>query len=320
MKAIMVGLASFAVVFAATIALLGPPDDPEVLERLAVEQEADRLAALGARPTWLEGRAWLVDFGDADPCWVVVARADADGFRQGFSCEGDRRFAASLSARGARGVGNFSRDLEGLGDDEAVAFFQWPLRDGAKWATTWYGQDVEVHARYASRLDGPSGKEPGFKLEMVDDNDETILRYDYVPSLGWWSTFATESGFAMQVLDHVDDWRGTTTVAYSEPRFTWTFRALNSFPFFPVFKVEPEDNALVFAMFASGTGYSKTELRDPDNQLRYQDETIFRNEAQSRWAFIDDAQDGVWSLGGPHAVVGSIDIIIYGVNFDRVSL
>lgn len=163
------------------------------------------------RPTWAVGDAWLVDV-EGGPMWEPMAagawtctlgivEASPEAYRMGSSCPA---LAARLVLDPSLPFAMMGPGLGALQEDSTIEFFQWPLQAGRTWSTMWGEQELSVSAKYEPAVEGPLGKEPGFRLEMVDNSGARVATYNYVPSLRWWSHFEA-AGLRLTVLAHGSD-------------------------------------------------------------------------------------------------------------------
>lgn len=324
-----------ALVFGASYAAfqLAPGADADVEPFNAGESSAGGFAQLSQReaeartaerPTWRVGDAWLVRFNEDFACWMVVGKTDADGYSQGTSCESSADYAAAqIASYDIAYVGRFTKDLASPKDAGEIRYFDWPLTDGKEWETEYYGEDVRVVAMF-DEVDGPLGDEPGFELAMYfGDADSPFLRYNYVPSIRWWSELEFAEGGEVVIEDAARGWSGTVIVpegAEERLRLERTPTSLVTVGG-PTFDVPEEDTVLYLTMDSSFAFYEDITIRDPDGDERF---------AQSRQAtsgqdgfsigLIDDLEPGTWQVEDLHVTASEVVITIYGVQLDVVDL
>lgn len=284
-------------------------------------------------PEWEVGDAWLVSFDGGDPmCWLVVAVATEEGYRQGVTCDGDvdEYFAADIAARGNGFAGSFSRDLEGLDEGDEVRWFDWPLTDGKTWSTSLGSFEVDAIATF-TQVEGAEGEEPGYTIEMTDpDSGTTVVTYDFVPSLAWWShlTFP-QSDYTFRVLDRTDGWSdpvvyGIGRTAY-EQRVSFVGATVTTQPpFLPSFEVAEAENMLVVYTSRQGVSGGHLSLRDPGGNERFaQSGTSMTTGLGSssypsfELGFIEGAP-GTWTLDHEHVGANPSDVLVAAVELATV--
>lgn len=251
-------------------------------------------------PTWREGYAWIALFGQGEwPCRIVVVDADADGYEQGFACDGDEREAARLAAFPQRYVGLFTRDLEGVGEGAPARWFDWPLTDGKTWEMEWGDEVLDVTATFVPDIEGPLGDEPGYVMRAAPEGDsDEILVWNYVPSIGWWSHLEfLESGWAVNVVEFEKGWDGTAVTARAEEILD--VEPLNGAhaPVSPqgVFSVDEDADLLVMYGTGFGAHDERVELIAPDGDAAVSRD--HRSFSGSSFFFeFPDAEPGTWEL------------------------
>lgn len=320
--------AAIAFVLGVALAIVVSPraDGPDLVEEdvlaAALPERAD-----GA-PDWQVGEAWRVQFGSGDPdCWVVVATADEEGYRQGFSCSRDDEEDAIVSFATAfeyRYVGNVSRELGGRASMETVELYRWPLEDGASWPTTWFGRPVTIEAELDEGYEGANGPEARYVLQMVED-DEVIITYDYVPSLRWFSIFYyVESEFAFRVHEHAPRWAGdAVAVGHGErlveveaPLATQT--ALDS-----TFEVPEHVDLLVPYALRQGAHLERLILTGPDGEERWTPgvgglSTGVSVAGASSHIDLLEAEPGTWGIDHAGFATGMLELVVFGIDVQRV--
>lgn len=274
-------------------------------------------------PRWSEGDAWFVTFNDDDfGCVATVVDADAAGYRQGFACDGDVYLAAEDAAGDYPFLGAFTDALAGVTAGGDVVFYDWPLTDGKTWTTEWSGLPLRVEATYVPDLDGPEGPEAGYSLVMVDEDDDVLVQYDYVPSLGWWSFMKTDGGLDMRVVERGSGWRGAAVHAEAEQLLRLERSPSQITPLSPPFEVEEGTDWLAVVISRSGNGFQDLELRDPDGEARYAAgyNGLFSGASSFQRGYVEDLTPGGWSARDLVVTGGRTTTTIYGITFETSRL
>lgn len=276
------------------------------------EPEARRLAQTEGfdRPAWPLGRAYDIQFATGFGCVFAVAEIDDDGgFFVGPACGvvavEDRVFDYPW-------FGRLTSDLGGHYADTALAFYDWPLVDGKSWTTAWPDGDggsfeATVTAVYEPQLAGPEGTEPGFVLVAYFDG-EAFARWDYLPSLEWWSFFEYlgDSGFRFDVLAKTDGWSGAvyearaSMISVSGPMHT---------PL--VVNVREGDDLLYVVVERAGSALGQIMLTGPDG-------TVVPRDMGSSGPFIvwsvEDPAPGQWTYSWAGLSTASVRTSLYSVD------
>ncbi|HWH07658.1 MAG TPA: hypothetical protein VNX21_00565 [Candidatus Thermoplasmatota archaeon] len=223
----------------------------------------DRNASVDA-PEWRVGDAWTIEstgVGDAGPATLVVVAADAGSYQVRPSSEDLATFDAMFDISYVGRVR--ASDLAGHQQDQPVKFFDFPLRDGSAWSTTWDGLDVSLRAGFQPAIPTPLGPQPGFVIQGTTADGATYVEYDYVPALKWWSHLHFTEGYGFQVTGASSNWTGQYAVATAK-----TLLALASGAGAPAgtFTVDAEQTAVAMLLAGGAEAFVRgLVVVDPDN-------------------------------------------------------
>ena len=310
-------LALGGTLLAATAPEASPPDGSQ--DAASLEAAAMREHGL-ERPEWRPGMAWRVAFPRTDfSCTLVVAQADEGGYLQGSACQGAQRLAAEDAMYRFPFLGRFGPDLQGLEEPERpVRFYAWPLTDGARWRTHWYAGEVEVVAAFAPDVEGPHGPEPGFRLEMHDEEGDRVATYDYVPSLRWWGSFRYANGFRMEVESLDPGWEGEAYVAEAEERLRWAFGFGLGTPVSSFVSREGDDE-IHLRRTGGSVNLQRLDVRAPDGRALYSASFVPLFGTQTAIAYLP-AQPGTWRLEAPRAGTDPVEIEVHALRYTRLQV
>lgn len=306
----------------AIVALQGPPSfDPDADDGQVFAMSADEaLAASAQAPTWVVGDAWRVQFADGDPiCWLVVVEASEEGYQQGVWCPTDEgpMISAQIAGFDVRYAGRFTRDLAAVGfaddgGDEQTRFFDWPLEDGKRWGTVWYGDEVEI----AATFDPDMGR---FVLTMCAESGDCIASYDYDPELGWWSEVDFNGGGRFRVRERADGWSGAVEVASASELLHMTRSGVGALSGASVspFAVGDEHDAVAFVAERLGTSAGRLEVRDGSGNSVYQGPLL--GDA-GMGSYMLGGAPGTWLLVDATTSIATMEYWFRGVTMDTVTL
>lgn len=163
-------------------------------------------------PVWTVGDAWAISpVGDAgQPGVLVVTGAEGDAYTlattdpdaAGYDALFDISYLGRIRAS----------DLAGHQGGKPVQFFSFPLADDKTWTTTWDGLEIKLAAKWNPALTTSAGIHPGFEIVGTYEG-EPYVRYDYVPTLKWWSHLSFANGYGMKVERTFADWTGEYVAA-----------------------------------------------------------------------------------------------------------
>lgn len=325
MRPILAGGGAMLLALALTVALLPREEDAAVRE-LPFE-EVRGLAAVDAAtartegvdmPTWRPGNAWTVTFEPSGfTCRLVVVDVDGRSYRQAAACDGATYLAAEDAVFQYAFLGEFGDGLQGLRRDAPpVVFYDWPLADGKRWTTEWFGTELEVLAKY-DVVEGPNGPEPGFRLRMESDGEE-VVEYDYVPSIGWWSHLEIDGGFRMEVDAFEPEWHGEAYVARAEERLA--IDGNTGFRFPRTFTVPSGDDLLLLAERNDGSTVQGLILLDPDNDVAYNEVTPpLVGSQRFRMTYLDP-QPGDWTAVPLQVGGGGALTTVHGLQLEALTV
>lgn len=304
-----------------TVALLPGPEplEDDISPAGAPVEALARTSGVPA-PAWRVGDAWVVRFEPSGfACMLVVAELGEAGPRQGASCEGAQFLAAEDAVFDYAFMGEFGPGLDGLRkDDPPVRFYDWPLVDGKRWETEWFGTDMEVTATYDAAIPGPRGPEAGFRLVMAHEG-ERLVSYDYLPSLAWWSRMAFASGFTMTVAPVEGPWHGEAVRAEATPRLELGY-TFGLGPPTSTFVATEDDDMLLLRHVSEGMNLQQVRITDPDGVQVYQSTTTPLNPgAQSRMSYLAGVP-GTWRVDAPRVGTGAVRILVDGVHLTTLAL
>lgn len=326
MRPILAAGAALVLTLALTVAFLPRGGDPPTEEAAlgdapaltVLDPETVRARGVPA-PAWRPGNAWTVSFEPSGfACRLVVMEPNASGYRQASACEGAPYLASEDAVFQYAFMGEFGEGLEGLrADAPPVVFYQWPLVDGKRWATEWFGFEMDVVATYDAKVPGPRGEEPGFRLTMAHEG-ETIVEYDYVPSIGWWSGIRIQGGFRMEVEAFDPEWRGEAYVARAEARLA--IDGNTGFRFPRSFTVPPEDDLLLLVERNEGSTVQGLVLLDPDNDVAYNEVAPPLVGSQRFRATYLDPQPGDWTAVPLQVGGGGALTTVHGLQIEALTV
>lgn len=310
MRGALLGAAAFAIALLAATWLVPDASTDEADRPLFAATSADA----GSRPTWRVGDAWRVQFDAGDPiCWLVVAEADEEGYRQGVWCPTDEAplIAAQLATMPLAYVGDFTPDLRGLAGDGAVTWFDWPLEDGKTWPTAWEGEPARVTANW---LDGPQR----YELDLCLDDGLCVASYDYDPELRWWSKLSLRGGFDFQVHERDEGWTRGYVLGEAEERSDTRYGGVN-LGFVPVgqpvFDVDEGDDVVVVEVAREGIHAHEISLVDPDGSVAWTDSsTSLSDPDEYVWDMVD-ARSGQWSVRENTVAEGMLHVTVWTVRY-----
>lgn len=139
-----------------------------------------------ATPRWAPGLWWSYSYRLAGETGTVTFAVQAQSDQQYTLLANGTHHAAVEAVRDLAYVGPVrADDLAGLVDGEPVRFFEWPLRDGRTWRTTWNGVE-RVHQARAVDAQVLNRTVPGIEVTSTAGN-RTLATYTYSPSVGWFT-------------------------------------------------------------------------------------------------------------------------------------
>ena len=219
-------------------------------------------------PTWSVGDAWsIVPQGDAQdaPSVLVVTAAGPDGYTVSTTSEGTAGYDALHDVSYLGRIR--ASDLAGSQEGQPVQFFSFPLADGKTWQTTWDGRAITLTATFVPALTTSAGIHEGFAIEGRD-GDQVYVKYDYVPTLKWWSHLSFASGYGFKVERVHAGWTGAYLQAEAKTLLDKTTPAPVASPFVETFVVD--EGAAFVSVSLTGAASASARLLvllDPEGQL-----------------------------------------------------
>ena len=319
MRPVLAGALALLVTFGLTVALL-PRDAPVALDEREegpappafADAEEAREEGL-ARPTWRVGQAWHVQFlPSKSRCALVVVAQERDGGAlQGAACADAASLAAEDAVHQYPFMGRFGPGLEGVREEETVEWYAWPLTDGKEWRTRIDGRDVKVEARFDPRVEGPHGREPGFRLAMREAGD-VLATYDYVPSIGWWGRLTFQGGFEMRVEGFTADWRGEAV--HAEPTLRLRMAPAGANVAAGTFVSTPEDDVLVVRHAWRGQALQQLRVLDPDGEERHRRAVLpFLGGDMDAMTRLEP-EEGTWRVEAPFVGTAAFVVEVYALD------
>jgi hypothetical protein len=255
-------------------------------------------------PVWRVGDAWTAtskNGASSEHVTFVVTAASSDAYTlattsptlAGYDAMFDISYLGKIRAS----------DLAGGQHGNPVAFFAFPMRDGAAWSTTWDGQQATVVATYAPAIP-TAGGQPGFTL-VASVGGKPYATYDYVPALKWWSHLDFAAGYGLAIDGARDNWTGAIATATAKEVF-------NSTTVFPVatlntqtFHVDDRQTFVSVQIQGGAKGYARAyQLVDP-NGTAYPSGGPATDAQPSGGFAYDQAQypalAGDWKISAPAA-------------------
>ncbi|MHB8603847.1 MAG: hypothetical protein ACYDCK_01225 [Thermoplasmatota archaeon] len=147
------------------------------------------MPATAAPPTtdapakWVRGQWWTYrpsGMGAGAPVTAIVVEAGPGGYKVAVD---EPTLAAYDAATDVSWLGDRGTDLGGSQGSGSIAFYVWPLVDGATWQTKWDGLTLNMTAHRASAVPTPSGPEAGFDIVGMAGAQKYVA-YNYAPSVG----------------------------------------------------------------------------------------------------------------------------------------
>lgn len=151
-------------------------------------------------------------------------------------------------------------DLAGLVDGEPVRFFEWPLRDGRTWTTTWNGLE-RTHEARRTDVEIAGGTFDGAEITSTA-GDRTLATYAYAPAVGWFTRLEIpDRNLSYQLEDAGFAYGGNLTRAEASTALEAASPAVQAGPF-----TVPEEAARVSLEVAGGGESTSYEARllDPN--------------------------------------------------------
>lgn len=322
---IVAGLLAFALGATLAVSVL-PPSPPEEAVPDGLSPDGAGAVALAAAreagaqpPLWSVGEAWRVEFSSGFECWLVVASADAALYRQGASCDGAEHLVTEDAVFGYLWMGLLDADLGGVGQEDTVRWFDWPLEDERAWTTTYNGFALRMTAE-AAKVEAPGGEpEAGFRIVARDEDGNKVIEYDYVPSLRWWSRVEFSGGFAMEVLSHRESHRGDV-VSLRDLRQPLDLRDGGLGTPQGIFDASEEDDLVLLTVQNSGLYADEVVVLPPDGAA---DTSTLRTSFAGSggfWVRYYEAMAGMWQVMLPGVHLGETHVRAYVAQLDVVEL
>ena len=243
------------------------PDAPSVDAAAAPLLKAlDKNASVEA-PEWRVGDAWTTELNgvdDGDRATLVVVAADGGSYQMRPTSESLATYDAMFDISYVGKVR--ASDLAGHQQDQPVKFFDFPMKDGSAWSTTWDGLDVSLHAGFAPSIPTPLGPQPGFIIQGTTAKGDPYVEYDYVPALKWWSHIQFAQGYGFKITGVQQNWTGQYAVATAKTLLTLGTAAPVASTPAGTFTVEPDQTAVAMTIMGFADAYARgIAVIDPDN-------------------------------------------------------
>ncbi len=220
-----------------------------------------------------------------------------------------------------------------IGDGLETSFFgsewptmyQWPLQDGATWSgnmeqlINWNSYsftdfDLTMTAQYDSAIDTPNGDFPGFWIDAVTADGDLLVRYNYVPAVGWFShlwMYDIETEDPDDIMFHamsMGTWKDFNGTYYTAEATSVLEQFWGVFPDpngpaqgepQPQDFTIPSDADHMIGIVVPIAVYGRTEvtLTEPDTETnRYVHQNADQERAQFSVFFVDEeAEHGTWN-------------------------
>jgi hypothetical protein len=219
-----------------------------------------------ATPRWSPGLWWSYNYSLAGETGTVTFAVQAEEDDRYTLLANGTHHAAVDVLRDLAYVGPVrAEDLAGLVDGEPVRFFEWPLRDGRTWTTTWNGIE-RTHDASEADLEVPGGTLPGMEITSTAGG-ETLATYTYAPAVGWFTRLEIPGrNLTYELTDIGFGYQRNLTQASVSPVFEETAPAATA----TTFQVPAEADRVAVAVDGGGdrVGY-EVSLGDP-NGTRHQ--------------------------------------------------
>jgi hypothetical protein len=268
-------------------------------------------------PEWLVGDAWETTSAGGgaagERVTFVVTAASRDGYVLSTTSESLAGYDAAFDISY---VGKIrASDLAGAQKDKPVAFFSFPMTDGAHWSATWDGLIVNMTATFAPAISTAAGA-PGFSIKAMS-GDKPYATYDYVPSLRWWSHIDFAAGYGLKVERATRNWTGEITTATAKEIFhSGTEFPLATFNTMP-YHVDEKQSYQLLSLAGGAAHYARAiQLIDPNNQPYTTKTAQTGAEPNGGFVFFTEqipATPGDWKISSPiaHEAGGSFLLTIH---------
>lgn len=206
-------------------------------------------------PLWNVGDAWSMRTADGESAFLVVTQAGPDSYTIGTTSDQMASYDAMFDVSY---LGKMrARDLAGAQGDQAIQYFDFPLKDGKTWTTTWDGFEVALAATKTAR---------GFDIVGTRDG-EPYVTYDFVPELKWWSKLQFAEGYGITIDKLQSAWSGEIATATAETIFESTVGAPVGDPGSGTFTVGEGQSLVVLTTHGGGMIWARAlRLFDPSGQ------------------------------------------------------
>jgi hypothetical protein len=296
-----------AVAFLLLVALAGCSDAPKADDVADASPDATagaQVASLGVAPAWSVGESWdhHLYFGPQDTTGVLVRAIVVSNGTDGYRLATDEAIDAATHAafylhdQGVMSTSDWT--VRDFGGSFSFPWYSFPMTDGK----TWKGREENLDFNLArvsrditmtaKAVNGTAG---AFTIE-ARDGDGLRARYDYQPSLGWFSEYTAfdpadpdPSHYNVRMLNeaHVKGWSGTYYTAQADFLLNTVTVVAPTSPTpppppasFTISEGHTEVLALPF-VFAAG-GASAAELVAPDGQ--HWDAYVVADQDGASWA------------------------------------
>lgn len=189
----------------------GLANDLEDALSLAELLAQDPANATVAAPVWSVGDAWSFATQQADGAGEPVTLAVTASNGQSYTLLPTGEDMAVYDALfDVSYVGPIrATDLAGAQDGTPVRFFDFPLKDGKSWSTTWDGLTITLTAKANPAISTPMGTQAGFDIVATREGGEVHATYDFVPALKWWSHIEFSAGYGLRLESFTANWTGS---------------------------------------------------------------------------------------------------------------
>lgn len=281
----------------------------------------DRNASVDA-PEWRVGDAWTIESsgaGASGAATLVVVAADAGSYQVRPTAEDLATFDAMFDISY---VGRIrASDLAGHQQDQPVKFFDFPMRDGTAWSTTWDGLEVSLRAGFQPAIKTPLGPQPGFVIQGTTADGATYVEYDYVPALKWWTHLHFAEGYGFQVTGASGNWSGQYAVATAKTLLTLTSGAAAPAG---TFTVDADQSAVAMTRIGFAEAFARgLVVVDPDNtEHAGPDVEASPTPAGAFEVVMLPGKAGQWKVAAPtaHHPSGGFTVTFQQVAVEKVAL